>query len=85
MDAAPASDPETPTTPSASPPSRSAQLRRLRDLWNEHYPRRARGGLWALSGFAFQANELLIRLFEGLEAEDGEPGEIADQHFSLFS
>ena len=74
MDSPPASDPGLPATP----PSRNAQLRRLRDLWTEHYPRRARGGLWALSGFAFQANELLIRLFEGLEAEDGEPGEIAE-------
>ena len=49
----------------------------LKTLWEKQYPKRAKGGRWAMAGFALQGNLFLLRFFKGL-AEGCEPGMLAE-------
>lgn len=59
-------------------PSPGDLLQGLMQLWRQHYPRRAKGGWWALAGFAFQTSTFLLRFFQCLEKGTAEPGQLAE-------
>src|ERR1035437_287394 len=43
-------------------------LRRIVAAWREEHKNRAQGGLWALSGFSFQAGVFLLNFYRNLAA-----------------
>ena len=50
----------------------------LLEFWRKEQPRRATGGWWALSGFAFQTSTYLLHFFKLLTGQAQEPGQLAE-------
>ena len=60
------------------PDSTARLIDDLLEAWRQEHSGRARGGVWALSGFAYQFSTYLLRFFRGLLETTTEPGLLAE-------